>query len=86
VANGVRFLFGPFELDSKRRRLMATNEPVGISDRQLKVLMVLVARQGQIVAKDDLLEAGWKDVAVGDNSLEQAISSLRRTLGEHSMG
>ena len=42
---------------------------------------MLVARAGQIISKDDLLEAGWKDVAVGDNSIEQAISSLRRLLG-----
>src|SRR5439155_1358728 len=37
-------------------------------------------------SKDDLLQAGWKDVAVGDNSLEQAISSLRRFLGAHPSG
>ena len=60
---------------------MSAGEPVAISDRQLDVLLVLVARAGQIVSKDELLEAGWKDVAVGDNSLEQAISSLRRLLG-----
>jgi len=29
------------------------------------------------------IDAAWKDVAVGDNSLEQAISALRRTLGAH---
>lgn len=57
-----------------------------MSDRQLEVLLLLVARAGQIVAKDDLLQAGWKDVAVGDNSLEQAISSLRRLLGAHAPG
>ena len=27
------------------------------------------------------MDAGWEDVAVGDNSLEQAISTLRRVLG-----
>lgn len=52
-----------------------------MSERQLDVLLLLVARAGQIVSKDDLLQAGWKDVAVGDNSLEQVISSLRRLLG-----
>ncbi len=60
---------------------MCGGEPVQISDRQLDVLLLLVARAGQIVAKDDLIQAGWKDVAVGDNSLEQVISSLRRLLG-----
>jgi len=32
------------------------------------------------VSKDALVEAAWRDVAVTDNSLEQAISSLRRAL------
>jgi DNA-binding winged helix-turn-helix (wHTH) protein len=78
---GVRFVFDRFELDPARRRLTAAGEPVAVSDRQFDVLLLLVARAGQIIAKDDLLEAGWKDVAVGDNSIEQAISSLRRLLG-----
>jgi DNA-binding winged helix-turn-helix (wHTH) protein len=75
------FVFGPYELDPVRRRLSASGEPVSVSDRQLDVLLLLVARAGQIVAKQDLIEAAWRDVAVGDNSLEQAISSLRRLLG-----
>ena len=86
MAAGVRFIFGRFELDPTRRRLISSGEPVAISDRQLDVLLVLVARAGQIVSKEDLLQAGWKDVAVGDNSLEQAISILRRVLGAHPSG
>lgn len=81
-----RFVFHSFELDPARRRLTSAGEPVGISDRQLDVLLLLVARAGQIVSKDDLLQAGWNDVAVGDNSLEQAISILRRILGAHPTG
>ena len=81
VSTGARFVFEPFELDPARRRLTASGEPVAISDRQLDVLVLLVARAGHIVPKDDLLQAGWHDVAVGDNSLEQAISSLRKLLG-----
>ena len=77
----MQFLFQQFALDPARRRLTASGEPVAIPDRQLEILLVLVARDGQIVSKDELLEAGWKDVAVGDNSLEQVISSLRRLLG-----
>ena len=80
------FAFGPFTLDAARRRLMASGEPVALSDRHLDVLLVLVANAGRIVAKDDLVKAGWQDVAVGDNSLEQAISGLRRVLGEQTGG
>jgi DNA-binding winged helix-turn-helix (wHTH) protein len=86
VPSGARFVFGSFELDPARRSLISSGEPVAISERQLDVLLLLVARAGQIVSKSDLLEAGWKDVAVGDNSLEQVISSLRRLLGAHAVG
>ena len=86
MLSGRRFAFSHFELDVARRRLTAAGEPLAVSDRQLDILTLLVARAGQIVAKDDLLQAGWKDVAVGDNSLEQAISSLRRLLGARSDG
>ena len=81
MPGGPRFVFDRFELDPSGRRLTAAGEPVAMSDRQFDVLLLLVGRAGQIISKDDLLEAGWKDVAVGDNSIEQAISSLRRLLG-----
>jgi DNA-binding winged helix-turn-helix (wHTH) protein len=81
VQAGVRLAFGAFELDPIRRRLTSSGETVPLPDRHFDVLLHLLAHAGQIVAKDDLLQAAWKDVAVGDNSLEQAISGLRRLLG-----
>jgi len=78
--------FGPFELDPGRRRLVAGGQAVGITDRQVAILSALVANAGQIVSKDALVRAGWQDVAVGDNSLEQAISGLRRIFAEHDRG
>jgi len=62
-------------------RLSRDGEPLALPDRQAAILLLLVTRAGKIVTKEALLDAAWKDVAVGDNSLEQAISSLRRALG-----
>jgi DNA-binding winged helix-turn-helix (wHTH) protein len=86
VSSEVRFVFDHFELDPARRRLAAGGEPIAISERQLDVLLSLVERAGQILSKDDLLQAGWQGVAVGDNSVEQAISTLRRLLGTYATG
>jgi DNA-binding winged helix-turn-helix (wHTH) protein len=80
------YSFGPFQLDVPSRRLLRNREPVALPDRQVDILLLLVARAGQILSKDALIEAAWKDVAVTDNSLEQAISSLRRTLGSSPDG
>ena len=80
------YRFGPFELDLSRRRLMREREPIALPDRHVDILLVLASNAGQIVSKDALIEAGWKDVAVTDNSIEQAISSLRKTLGSQPDG
>jgi DNA-binding winged helix-turn-helix (wHTH) protein len=75
-----RFLFGDFELDAAAGRLTHAGAPVTVPARHLDVLAALLTRAGEVVSKDALVEAAWRDVAVTDNSLEQAISSLRRAL------
>ena len=80
------YRFGPFELDVSARRLRRNGDVLQVPDRHLDILGLLAASAGQIVSKDALIEAGWKDVAVADNSIEQAISSLRKTLGQQQDG
>lgn len=77
-----RFRFGDFELDAAAGQLTRGVETLPLPARHLDVLAALVSRAGQVVSKDALVEAAWRDVAVTDNSLEQAISSLRRALGD----
>jgi DNA-binding winged helix-turn-helix (wHTH) protein len=86
VSPGAVYTFGPFELDGRARRLRRDGEPVPLSDRYLSVLLHLAAHAGEVVAKDDLVTAGWGDVAVTANSLEQAMSVLRRVLGSSVEG
>ncbi len=78
------FAFGPFQLDAKARRLTREGDPVPLTGRQFDLLHLLVAKAGHVLSKDSLIEAAWPDVAVTDNSLEQAISSLRRVLSPPS--
>ena len=75
------FAFDSFELNTFTRRLTRDGQPVAIADRHFDVLYRLVSHPGELVTKDALVTAGWGDVAVTDNSLEQAISALRRVLG-----
>ena len=86
VAAGPDYIFGPFHLDTRRRQLLCDGTPVPLTDRHLTVLERLAAGAGEIVSKDALAEAGWGDVAVTDNSVEQAISALRRALGAGAGG
>jgi DNA-binding winged helix-turn-helix (wHTH) protein len=83
---GVIYNFGNFELDSRARQLRRNGEPIALSDRYVSVLLHLAAHAGEVVSKDELVTAGWGDTAVSDNSLEQAISALRRALGANPQG
>ena len=51
--------FGDFELDPGRRRLTNRGSLVYLAPRNMAVLLVLVARAGQIVPKDTLVDAAW---------------------------
>jgi DNA-binding winged helix-turn-helix (wHTH) protein len=75
------YSFGNFVVDAGARRVTRDGEILQVPDRHIGVLVELLARHGSIVSKDALIEAVWQDVAVTDNSLEQAVSALRRTLG-----
>jgi DNA-binding winged helix-turn-helix (wHTH) protein len=74
------YQFGPFALDAAARRLTRAGETIPLADRHVEVLLQRVSRAPAIVAKGDLIDAAWGGLAVTDNSLEQAISTLRRTL------
>lgn len=49
-----------------------------------EVLLALLLRAGQVLGKDDLLDAAWPGRVVSENSLAKAISRLRRELGEEA--
>ena len=49
--------------------------------RSARILLQLLTHAGEVVAKDALADAAWRGAAVTDNSLDQAISRLRKTLG-----
>ena len=72
------YRFDAFTLDSLTRRLTRDGAVVPLSDRHVDVLLCLVAHPNEVVGKETLVQTAWADVAVTDNSLEQAISMLRR--------
>ncbi|MGE3843750.1 MAG: winged helix-turn-helix domain-containing protein [Vicinamibacterales bacterium] len=74
------YTFGRFTFHSTGGRLEHEGAPLTLSERQRQVLFTLLQHAGTIVAKETLVKAAWDDVAVTDNSVEQAVSVLRRTL------
>jgi DNA-binding winged helix-turn-helix (wHTH) protein/TolB-like protein/Flp pilus assembly protein TadD len=77
------YRFADFTLDLARRRLTGRGpEPLALSGRAFEVLAYLVANRDRMVPKRELMDAVWPRMVVEENNLTQAISNLRRALGD----
>lgn len=74
--------FGPFRLDCARRRLLNGEELVPLTPKAFETLLELVRHSGQTLDKEELLKRVWSDTIVEENNLIQAISRIRKALGE----
>ena len=85
------FLFEAFRLDQRagalfRRDDMGAAVPVAIGSRGLAVLAILMARHGDLVSKNEIMQAVWPGTVVEDNNLTVQISALRRVLDQGRAG
>ncbi|TPN46830.1 transcriptional regulator CadC [Mesorhizobium sp. B1-1-7] len=72
-----------FELDRQRAELRGPEGAViRIRLRSLELLKVFATNPGRVLSKQELMEAVWPDIHVGENSLFQSIRELRTALGD----
>jgi eukaryotic-like serine/threonine-protein kinase len=79
----VTYRFSGFSADPVRRLLFGPDgEPIALKPRVFDTLLYLIEHRGELLQKQALLDAIWPHVVVEENNLNQAISTLRRVLGE----
>lgn len=70
-------------LDLQRATVRANGEEVELSRNEFRILHALLARPGQIVSRDELVEALWqRDAYVDENTLTVNVNRLRRRLSQ----
>jgi eukaryotic-like serine/threonine-protein kinase len=74
--------FGPFRLDVSQRKLWRNEELIVLAPKAFDALAILVLARGRVLEKDELLRLIWPDTFVGEDSLTQTISVLRKALGD----
>lgn len=72
--------FGPHRLDLGAKQLWRDQKEVKLTPKALAVLLVLVARAGQVVTKDELFQSVWLQTVVSDDALTTCILELRHAL------
>ncbi len=72
----------PIRLDLKEGRLWNGERPVDLRPKTWKLIRYMVERPGELLTKQELIDAVWPDTIVTEASLNQAIRELRKALGD----
>lgn len=76
------YRFGNFAIDCSERRLLRHGLTVPLEQRLFHVLLLLVENAGRTVEKGEFFERVWPDTFVADNNLTNAITLVRKALGD----
>lgn len=78
----VSLRIGDWRLDPQLGQLTRGPENQRLEARTLRLLLYLANRAGETVSVDELLDNVWSGVVVTQDSVYQAVTSLRRLLGD----
>ena len=78
------YQFGEFTLDVVRGCVLRAGEEIKLRPKVYETLKYLVEHPGQLISKQELMEAVWPGSFVTDDSLVQCTLELRRALDDRS--
>jgi TolB-like protein/DNA-binding winged helix-turn-helix (wHTH) protein len=73
---------GAWRVDPLSCQISRDAETVRIEARAMRLLLCLAEHAGEVVSIDELLNRAWSGVVVSQDSVYQAVASLRRVLGD----
>jgi len=80
--HSARWRLDRFELDESRRELSCGGEIITVEPKPLNLLMLLLRHPGQLVTKNDLIDALWTGRIVTESVLASCVAKLRQVLGD----
>jgi non-specific serine/threonine protein kinase len=77
-----RWQFARHELDESSLELRTAGELVAIERKPLELLMLLLRHPGEVLTKDELLDAVWGGRVLSESVLTKCVAKLRQALGD----
>lgn len=75
--------FAGFELDDERAELRGQDgSPIRLRPKTFEMLRLFAANPGRVLSKQELMEAVWPNIHVGEDGLFQCIREIRAALGD----
>jgi non-specific serine/threonine protein kinase len=81
-AQAPRYRCGDVEVDARRRILLRCGEEVPLETKAFAVVLVLLARAGALVTREQLLDEVWGHRYVTPSTLNRVIALARRAFGD----
>lgn len=78
--------FGPFRLDGSKGTLLRGDQLLPVGQRGIRLLEALARRPGEVLTKDELIDAAWPGMAIEESNLSVQIAQLRKALGPATDG
>jgi DNA-binding winged helix-turn-helix (wHTH) protein len=79
LAHEEDFNIGPVSVQPSVRTAGRADRREILEPRVMQVLVALAQHRGEVVSRDDLVEACWEGRVVGDDAVNRVIARLRRT-------
>src|ERR1022692_2609319 len=79
------YRFGEFEVYPSERQLHRQNIEAPLPPKAFDALMILVRKAGQLVRKEELIEALWPETYVTEANLTNIVVILRKVLGHDAI-
>jgi len=76
------YVFGGYELDTRRHELRHQGALVAVEPQVFSVLAYLAAHADRVVDKEELLDAVWETRFVSESALTSRIKAARRAIGD----
>jgi pimeloyl-ACP methyl ester carboxylesterase/DNA-binding winged helix-turn-helix (wHTH) protein len=78
----MRFEFGDYLLDVRRRELRCGIQTIAIEPQVFDLLLYLLEHRDRVVSKEDLVSAVWRGRTVSDSTIASRINAARRAVGD----
>jgi DNA-binding winged helix-turn-helix (wHTH) protein/TolB-like protein/Tfp pilus assembly protein PilF len=78
--------FDEFLLDVAEKRLLRNGQAVSLQPKVFDMLAAFVERHGELISRDELMNAVWADTFVEESNLRFCLHGLRKALGKNAKG
>jgi DNA-binding winged helix-turn-helix (wHTH) protein len=82
-----KVLFGPFQLNVKTGELFEAGQKIRLSGQASQLVVILAQRPGQLVTREELRTALWRENTFVDfgHGLNNCISRIREAIGDSAV-